>query len=137
MKEVQISYAENWQQQHWRTIFSAYNRSPYFEYYKDSLQKIFETRYDRLINFNLDTIHWLKTQLALKFEEETITSYNKYTGEDIDLRKLNPKGTSTADYPFYHQVFGDQNHFIPDLSMLDLLFNEGKAAITYLGKLSY
>lgn len=137
MGDVQISYAENWQQQHWRTIFSAYNRSPFFEYYKDSLQGLYEHQYEKLVDFNLATIHWLKKQLGLNFEEQFLTSFNPSpAGVHQDLRKLSIKEQQGKKYPTYYQVFEVNNGFLSNLSLLDVLFNEGRHAVDYLQQLN-
>ncbi len=132
MKEVRIAYAEDWQQQHWRTIFSAYNRSPYFEYYKDSLLEIFQQKFDRLIDFNLATIHWLKQKLNVAFEEKLVDEYVLNFENAIDLRKIKPKDNILFSSRPYYQVFEERTGFLENLSMLDLLFNEGRNAVKYL-----
>lgn len=135
MGNVDIAHNENWQQQHWRTLFSAYNRSPYFEYYKDDLEMLFLHKYERLVDFNLATIHWVKKQLKLEFEEEISTEYQKKPEGVFDLRSLKPRDMDILPFAPYSQVFADRNGFIPHLSILDLLFNEGKYAVSFLRKL--
>jgi len=65
MHDVQISNEQIWQVQHWRTLVSVYRRSPYFDYYEDSLREIFESGFNHLTHFNLTTIDWVKQQLKL------------------------------------------------------------------------
>src|SRR5690606_2966239 len=132
MKDIKLSYNENWQKQHWRTLFSAYNRSPYFEYYSPELETIFLKKQERLVDFNMATVHWVKRQLRLNTEEKFITEYRKNHEVVTDLRNLKPQDESAHSPITYHQVFEDRNGFIPHLSILDLLFNEGKYAIQYL-----
>ena len=132
MNDTRIASAENWQQQHWRTLFSAYNRSPYFEFYRDGLEQLFLSRYDRLIDFNLASIHWVKKQLKLDFEEKMIGHYQKEYAGATDLRSLKPKNIAAFPCKTYSQVFSDRNGFIPHLSILDLLFNEGKYTKEFL-----
>lgn len=137
MGSIQISYAENWQQQHWRTIYSAYNRSPFFEYYKGTLQRLYEQHFEKLVDFNLASIHWLKKQLELNFEEQFLTSYNPNPpGVLQDLRKLSIKEQLGRKHPSYYQVFEANNGFLSNLSLLDVLFNEGRHALYYLQQLN-
>lgn len=134
MKDVTIADSENWQQQHWRTLFSAYNRSPYFEYYKDDLEILFLRKYERLIDFNLATVHWVKKQLKIDFEERIIDRYQKTHESALDIRNLKPRDLNSFPPMTYNQVFVDRNGFIPHLCILDLLFNEGRYAMEYLKK---
>lgn len=134
MMDVIIADRESWQQQHWRTLFSAYNRSPYFEYYKDELETLFLRKHERLIDFNLATVHWAKKQLGIDIDEK-ITDHYQETDEDVwDIRNMKPRDLDILPFTAYNQVFADRNGFIPHLSILDLLFNEGNYATTYLRK---
>src|SRR5438128_369055 len=64
-KDVRICYGEKWQLRHWRTITSCYNKSPYFEYYRDELEKLFKNRWEFLFDWNFEALMWLKQ--VLKF----------------------------------------------------------------------
>lgn len=135
MKDVRISYQEDWQKRHWRTLVSAYNRAPYFEFYADGLRKVFAEKYDRLADFNLATIHWLKQQLTVFFQEENTAFYEKKFPKDVtDLRDMKQRieNGANCDFPVYYQVFQERTGFHPNLSMLDLLFAEGKYAGEWL-----
>jgi hypothetical protein len=132
MKEVQISYAENWQQQHWRTIYSAYNRSPYFEFYKDELEQLFSKKHERLLDFNLASLEWLQQKLQLELTIEFTQHYQKDIALAADLRRMKPQIQPDISFPHYYQVFEERNGFLPNLSLLDLLFNEGRLAGKYL-----
>ena len=130
MREVNIHNESRWQTQHWRTVVSVYRRTPYFEYYESSLQPLFEKQFTSLIDYNKATIQWAKKQLRLQFEEqETDTFIKNYPPDVVDLRF--PKSTQLA-FPRYYQVFEDRIGFLPDLSILDLLFSEGPRARDYL-----
>lgn len=135
MNELEISYAENWQKQHWRTLLSAYNRSPYFEYYAPSLEELIMQRHEKLKNLNLASYEWMKLQLGLNNESSYILSYESESNENIpDLRLINGKNilANNASFPTYYQVFADRNNFIPNLSLLDLLFAEGPHTLSYI-----
>ena len=130
MADVRIHNEDRWQTQHWRTLVSVYKRSPYFDHYEKRLKQLFETSYDQLIDFNRATILWVMQALKLKFEiQETEMYVKEYDAGIIDLR--NVKTTSLA-IPKYHQVFEDRIGFLPDLSILDLLFSEGPAMVDWL-----
>lgn len=128
MKNIPISYAEDWQKQHFKTLETAYNSSPYFEHYAPELAPIFSEKYEYLIDFNRATIQWLKQKLKLDFVEQWATEYHKdYHDAKVDLRHTKPKLRidEAMNMSQYQQVFQDKNGFIPNLSILDLLFDQG------------
>lgn len=130
VKDVLIHNKENWQVQHWRTLTSVYRRSPYFEHYEGMLQRLFETRYELLADLNRDALQWVMAQLRLKTELTATEIYEKeYPNEVQDIR--NVKAGSVV-HPKYYQVFEDRTGFLPNLSILDLLFSEGPAAMNIL-----
>ena len=134
MKDVLISNEQDWQKRHWRTLVSVYNRSPYFEFYAHTLQALFSQKEERLVDFNLLSIHWLMQQLKLTFREETLPDYQKsYPDALFDIRQIAIfKETKSLDFPLYSQVFSDRSAFIPDLSLLDLLFAQGPYTLQWL-----
>ena len=126
-KDVRISYQQNWQLMHWRTLTSCYNRSPFFEYYKDSVEIFFTERREFLFDWNLAILEWLKK--VLNFPAEIIVS--EQMPEDAeDLReKWLPKNFQKDDFKIkYPQVFEGKIGFQKNLSILDLLFNVGPHA---------
>jgi hypothetical protein len=135
MKDVIISYDENWQMQHWRTIVSAYNRSAYFEHYSHSLEKLFSNPYSSLVEYNLSSVHWLMKQIGLQVNDETTEIYKKNYPDDVtDLRTIKPQkdGIGAKGFPEYYQLFQERNGFLPDLSLLDLLFTEGPHTLKWI-----
>lgn len=128
--EVRISYKEDWQKIHWRSIVSAYRNSPYFEYYVDEFQPFFETKTELLFELNnalhLVVMKLLKSEIKHEFTETYISDYGKNV---FDLRK---QETVLPAPPQYNQVFEERHGFIPDLSILDLLFNTGPDAADIL-----
>lgn len=135
MNEVVIYNKEHWQTRHWRTLVSVYKRSPYFDHYEYELQPLFEQPYTSLTAFNMATIHWLKKQLHLQFEEAFTENYIKhYDAATADLRDIKPgieRNPVQMPEPYY-QMFADRNGFVPNLSMLDLLCTEGPHAMQWL-----
>jgi hypothetical protein len=133
MKDVAISNSTPWHVQHWRTITSVYKRSPYFDYYEQSLQDLFERPFTLLADFNTASIHWLKAQLKISFEENQLEHFIKDYPGQTDLRQVMKPGTEkTAATSGYYQVFADRTGFLPNMSMLDLLFAEGPHATDWL-----
>ena len=135
MADVMIHNTERWQQQHWRTLVSVYRRSPYWEYYELTLQPLFETEFTHLVDFNLATVKWVLSQLKQKTEVKFTGTYiAQYPPECIDLRHIKTSNSkkATMNFPKYYQVFEDRIGFIPNLSILDLLFSEGPATMGYL-----
>ena len=132
IKEIQISYKQDWQKQHWTAIKSAYSSSPYFEYYKDELQTFFEKQEEYLVNFN----HKLQAVILKLLQEEkevkTTTEY-LHQGNFSDLRNHN---WNFKKQERYDQVFMEKHGFIANLSILDLLFNLGPESADYLHKLA-
>ena len=139
VKEVRIDYATPWPRVHWRSIESAYNNTPYYLYYKDALKPFYEQEFEFLFDFNLQLLQVL---LKLMRIDRPVTVTERFTPyEPQDLRLLiHPKHAKKDDYPFrletpYYQVFEDKFGFIPNLSVIDLLFNEGPQASDYLQRL--
>ena len=132
-RDVKISNTENWQSLHWKSLLSAYKTSPFFEYYEDDLRPLFEMKADYILDFNLKCFETISECLQL---EKTIqkTEEFKHEIEDAkDLRTLvNPKADLNFQNDKYTQVFDDKHGFISNLSILDLLFNEGPNALDYL-----
>lgn len=135
IRDKKISYAEKWQQQHWKSWVSAYRNSPYFEYYEDHFRPLFERRYEFLQDLLLDSIglciQQLKITLAVDVSKtyrpaEALSSLQDRRREFDPSRKKWPDWYTSHPYP---QVF---EGFSPDLSIIDLLFNEGQASAQLL-----
>ena len=129
---LKISYKQNWQKQHWNAIESAYNSSPFFEYYKDELKPFFQEKEEYLVNFNSKLQN---TILIMLHQENLIKNTTEYLnkGEFFDLRNYTWK---LKNQEKYNQVFMEKQGFIPNLSILDLLFNLGPESTDYLHNLN-
>jgi hypothetical protein len=125
MKDVRISHSANWQVQHWRTIESCYSRAPFFEFYRDGVWQLLEKKEMFLLGLNLRILDWLKTVLKFPGEISLTDAYQKqYPPGTADLRDaVLPKNHREQQPRFmYTQVFEDRTEFIPNLSILDMLF---------------
>ena len=138
MKEVKISYDTDWMKLHWRTLESAYRRSPFFEYYEDDLQPFYsEKKHDYLVDFNEALQQKMLELLKLKKPYSFTSEYRKQPENSMDFRDLFSRkdpGTNDTDFQSipYMQVFESKYGFLPNLSVVDLLFNTGSKAINYI-----
>lgn len=135
VKEIMIANDHRWQQQHWRSLEACYRRSAYYEFYVDDFAPIYKTQFDYLIDFNTELLKLIFELLNIKKEVAFTESFVPYdTGIENDFRTKCVKGNPSSpegerEYP---QVFGFKNGFVPGLSIIDLLFNTGPAAVDYL-----
>lgn len=135
MRDVRISEHGNWRHQHWNAMVSAYRKSPFFDYYADDFAHFYEKRDGFLMDFNLRLHQVISELLGLDREVRIIDNSNK-PAEFIDLRHIaEPKALADMEgytpQPYY-QVFAQRNGFIPNLSILDLLFNMGPEGLIVL-----
>ena len=136
LKDVEIDYSENWQKIHWKSIESAYRTSPYFEFYEDRFKVLyFAKEFKLLMNWNSAINNAILTSLKHEPEIRISEKYISETDGYEDLRsEIHPKKQITSHYKVnsYPQVFDDRMEFLPNISVLDLLFNEGPAAYQLL-----
>jgi hypothetical protein len=135
MKDIEISYREDWQNLHWKSIKTTYQSSPYFEFYEDKFRKIFDLKEKHLLDFNLKALEIiqqiLKTEKAHSLNEEYIK-----IPEEINFReKFSAKLPSEFEMEDYYQTFSDKLGFLKDLSILDLICNKGPETLTYIKKI--
>lgn len=132
LKDIEISYAEDWQKLHWKSIKIAYQSSPYFEYYESKLEKIFSFKPKTLVEFNLNAIKIILEILKIEKDFTFTESYSE-SPEMINFReKFSTKKESEYQLKEYYQTFSDKLGFIKDLSIIDLLCNIGPESATYL-----
>ena len=124
-KDIQISYAENWQKNHWKAIESAYAPSPYFEHYESEVKELIFSTISNLVDFNfqihLKIIKWLSLPIQNQFTDNYTINSNSIN----DYRNLN---WPTIENSNYIKVFNVENVSESDLSMLDAIFNLGPMA---------
>ena len=131
ISEIKISYKDDWQKLHWNAIKSAYNSSPFFEYYSNELEVFYQEKESNLIIFN-NKLQEVILDLLQEENNSTPTVEYLHSGNFTDLRNHdfileNPEK--------YNQVFMEKHGFIPNLSILDLLFNLGPESLDYLHNL--
>lgn len=132
-RDVKIFNNENWQSLHWKSLLSAYRTSPFFEYYEDELQPLFELKADYILDFNIKCFEVICDCLQLELNTSKTETFQKTVENKTDFRYLvNAKKKQPQSFETYTQVFNDKHGFIPNLSILDLLFNEGTNALNYL-----
>lgn len=134
LKDIKIAYSENWQKLHWRSIFSAYQSSPFFQYYDYQFEPFFTKNEKYLIDFQQKSMTLILKLLKLKAEISYSENYIEKTKTIIDLRNnFSAKAENeTLKFPVYQQVFSEKFPFEKDLSVFDLLFNLGPESLTYL-----
>ena len=130
MHKVRIDYSKRWQHQHWVAILSAYRSSPFFEHYAPMLESFYKQSYDSLVEYNTALTERVMQLLGIGGKLQLSQAYIEAQDGDCDLRAK--KRESQFDSPHYFQLFSDRFPFEPNLSILDLLFAEGPAAIDFL-----
>ena len=145
IRDIRISDHGNWRHLHWNALMSAYGESPFFEYYQDDIRLFFEGRWAYLFDFN-EAIREKMCEL-LDIQPKVTFSSTYHHPADISLTShllpltsdyreaINPKHPQ-PDPEFepkpYYQVYQQKHGFLPNLSILDLLFNMGPESIFYL-----
>jgi len=129
-----ISYAENWQQQHWRSITSAYKNSPYFEFFEDDFKPFYDTKYEFLFDYNLEFLKVILHILRIKKDIQLTHEYEVNPLQMVDLRNLTSENNfNKASVTPYYQVFEGRAGFTPNLSCIDALFNVGLETLSLSG----
>ncbi len=138
--DIQIDNSLNWQLLHWRSIITAYNKTPYFLYYRDLFEPIFFKKHELLVNLNRKICEGLLKPLQISTLKITYSSQYVTSPDIVDLRqsfhpKINRNPGITMEFPRYMQAFEENIGFLPNLSILDLIFNLGPEALPYLANL--
>ncbi len=133
IKDVKISYDFNWQRLHLMSLQTSYRSSAYFEYYEDDLMPFYHKKWDFLFDYNIELFNLLLRFLKINISYNFTEDYNKEHSETLDFRSsIHPKRSNIVPLKPYFQVFDERNGFIPNLSIVDLLFNQGPQSNSYL-----
>ncbi len=134
-KDIRIALNNNWQKIHWRSIETAYNKSPYFLYYKDYFIPFFEKKQEFLLDLNTRLLETVSPLLRWDLRIELTENYQGLNLPAFNQKKETTRPEEMLFFPEYIQVFSSRTGFIPDLSILDLIFNLGPEAGEYLDSL--
>jgi hypothetical protein len=133
IKDVKISYDFNWQHLHWKSLGSCYRRSAYFEYYEDELAPFYEKKYPYLVDYNEQLLQFILKSIKMKMELKFTESYEAEYPSIADFRNsISSKKESNFEQKPYFQVFEERQGFLKNLSIVDLLFNQGPHTVNYL-----
>ena len=136
MRDIRVSDHGNWRHQHWNALQSAYGDSSFFLYYADDLRPFFEQRWKFLYDFNMEITLKMCELLDIHPQIHSTETFVKSPADTDDFREVihpkrplpDPAFSPTRDYQVYEQRFG----FQPNLSILDLLFNQGNESVLFL-----
>jgi hypothetical protein len=133
VKDVKISNDFNWQRLHWMSLQSCYRRSAYFEYYEDDFTRFYEDKFDFLFDYNEQLLtmilKFMKIQVSLNY---TVTYESQYPQLADYRQSIHPKKDADFEQKPYFQVFEERKGFLKNLSIVDLLFNQGPQSVNYL-----
>lgn len=137
MRDIRISEHGNWRHLHWNAIVSAYRKSPFFDYYADDFAHFYEERDGFLMDFNLRLHAVVCELLGLERTTDTIINAIERVKNNIEDIRCIAEPTALAGIQNktpqpYYQVFATRHGFIPNLSIVDLLFNMGPEALIIL-----
>ena len=130
LRDIRIDYDTAWNRNHWKSMVASYASSPYFEFMADDLAPFYEKRYTYLIDLNRDLLMRCIEMMGLTIPITCSFSFTRIENERDPRYFIHPKRNESVEDPDflpikYHQVFSDRFGFKPNLSILDLLFNEG------------
>ena len=144
MRDIRISDHGNWRHQHWVALESSYRQSPFFEYYADDFAPFYEKKWEFLADFNEELIALVASLLDIQKPVTRTTSYQEQpfqtlSNSPVRGRTLSGEAMGMSSPPYggvrgglYYQVFASRHGFLPDLSIVDLLFNEGPEGVLWL-----
>lgn len=131
-RDIEISHREDWRNLHWKSIKTAYQSSPYFEFYEDKFRKIFDLNEKYLLDFNIKGLEIIQQILKTEKAHSLNVEYIK-NPEEINFReKFSAKIPTEFEMEEYYQTFSDKLGFLKDLSILDLICNKGPESLTYI-----
>jgi len=135
VKDIKISYAENWQKNHLTALVSAYSSSPFFEFYIDDFKHLFTKKYERLLSYNIEILKIILSTIGIEKKIKLTTDFIPIENNYNDFRFSISKNRNNNYNKKYTQVFSEKYSFQPNLSILDVIFNLGPESILYLKSL--
>ena len=126
IRDIEISDHGNWRHLHWQALLTNYGESAFFEYYQDDIRPFYENRWKYLYDYNQEIMQTMCRLLDIDVEIKNLTQ-----SPNTPLPTTTPPLEGQGEAPYY-QVYARRTGFLPNLSILDLLFNEGPQAILYL-----
>ena len=133
VKDVNISYDFKWQRLHWMSLQTSYRSSAYFEFYEDELTVFYEKKWKFLFDYNEELMQVILGFLKLNIQYGYTDNFEKKYPDMNDYRNsIHPKRSAQIIVNSYFQVFEERNGFLPNLSIVDLLFNQGPQSSKYL-----
>lgn len=133
-KDTKIESAFDWQKQHFKSLEAAYRTSPFFEYFEDDIRPVFEKKHTFMMDLNFQIMEIVTDCLGMDFSYDKTEEYFHEVNGMEDYRFLTNGKKDTSVFEPYTQVFEEKHGYINNLSILDLLFNEGRYAMEYLKK---
>lgn len=131
-KDVRICNDFDWQRNHFKSLEMAYRTSPFFEYFEDDIIGLYQKKHEFLLDFNFEVLSVIEEILGYTFNKSNASEYIKNPQEQQDFRHLIVAKKDNYQNTEYIQVFSEKHGFLNNLSVLDLIFNEGKYALDYL-----
>jgi hypothetical protein len=133
-RDIRIAEHGNWRHLHWNALVSAYNSTPFFEYYADDFRPFYEKPQGFLFDFNEALRELICSLLDISPSVSYSNEYLLPSAEDVDLREtIHPKKEICGrNFEPYYQVFENKYGFQANLSIVDLLFNMGAESVLYL-----
>jgi hypothetical protein len=131
-KDVRISNEDKWQRIHWLSLETSYRSSAYFEFYEDAFAPFYHKKFEFLFDYNLELLQVVLKLLKMPVAFELTQTYEKEYANLTDLRSVvTPNKASSYQNKRYFQVFEDRNGYINNVSIVDLLFNQGPQAVRF------
>jgi len=135
ISDIKIAYYEKWQNRHWKSIESAYRSSPFFEFYLDEFLPFYTKKFKFLFDFTIQLLQTILTNTGIRADIQFTTEYIKTQNMPDNRNTIHPKiSPQYHEYPKYYQVFAAKHGFIPNLSIIDLMFNTGNQTTDYLSE---
>lgn len=132
-RDLKIENEFPWQKQHWKSLETVYRTSPFFEFYEDDFRPLYHQKFDFLMDFNYNCLELALDSLQTGLKFGKTSEYILEPKDIVDGRSLvEAKNRKSQQLESYSQVFQEKYGFLNDLSIVDLIFNEGPNALNYL-----